>query len=157
LLWSAATMACGFSSSYPQLAVARMSVGVGEAGGVPPSYAIICDYFPPRMRGTALGLYNLGPPIGQTLGIAFGASIPAAYNWRSAFVSLGGVGILTAALVWLFVREPVRGGLDELPHAAGSAGAAAPDLQPQRAPFWSTCRAFFARPILLRVSLACGA
>ena len=81
LVWSAATVACGFSSNYPQLAAARMSVGVGEAGGVPPSYAIVCDYFPPGMRGTALGLYNLGPPIGQALGIAFGASITAAYNW----------------------------------------------------------------------------
>src|SRR6476620_6678991 len=95
-LWSAATVACGLSSTYAQLAAARMSVGVGEAGGVPPSYAIISDYFPPGMRGTALGLYNLGPPLGQALGVAFGASIAAAYNWRSAFVSLGMVGIVTA-------------------------------------------------------------
>src|SRR6185503_12746420 len=58
-LWSAATVACGVASSYPQLAAARMSVGVGEAGGVPPSYAIITDYFPRGMRGTALSLYNL--------------------------------------------------------------------------------------------------
>src|SRR5262245_40885128 len=121
LLWSAATVACGFSSSYPQLAAARMSVGVGEAGGVPPSYAIICDYFPPGMRGTALGLFNFGPPIGQALGIAFGASIAAAYNWRSAFVSLGAVGIIAAALVWTFVREPLRGGLDVQPHGAAAA------------------------------------
>src|SRR5690606_28585053 len=54
-LWSAATAACGVASSYPQLALARMAVGVGEAGGVPPSYAIIADYFPPGTRGTALG------------------------------------------------------------------------------------------------------
>jgi predicted MFS family arabinose efflux permease len=150
LLWSAATVACGFSASYPQLAAARMSVGVGEAGGVPPSYAIICDYFPPGMRGTALGLFNLGPPIGQALGIAFGASITAAYNWRSAFISLGGVGIFAAALVWSVVREPVRGNLDQQPHAVTN-------LPPPRAPFWSTCRAFFTHPVLLRVSLACGA
>ena len=91
-LWSAATVACGFSSNYPQLVAARMAVGVGEAGGVPPSYAIISDYFPPGTRGTALGLFNLGPPIGQALGVAFGASIAAAYSWRSAFVVLGAVG-----------------------------------------------------------------
>jgi predicted MFS family arabinose efflux permease len=151
LVWSAATVACGFSSTYPQLAAARMSVGVGEAGGVPPSYAIVCDYFPPGMRGTALGLYNLGPPIGQALGIAFGASITAAYNWRSAFVVLGGVGIIAAAMVWSFVREPVRGGLDEQPQAVATRTTT------PRAPFWSTCRAFFADPVLLRVSLACGA
>ena len=66
-LWSAATAACGLAQNYPQLAIARMSVGVGEAGGVPPSYSIISDYFPAARRGTALGLFNLGPPIGQAL------------------------------------------------------------------------------------------
>ena len=150
-LWSAATMACGLSSSYPQLAAARMSVGVGEAGGVPPSYAIVSDYFPPGMRGTALGLFNLGPPLGQAFGVAFGASIAAAYNWRSAFVSLGAVGIVTALVVWAFVREPVRGGLDA-PMRGLATGATAP-----RASLWSTCRMFFSHPVLLRVSLACGA
>jgi len=147
LLWSAATVACGFSSSYPQLAAARMSVGVGEAGGVPPSYAIICDYFPPGMRGTALGLYNFGPPIGQALGIAFGASIAAAYDWRSAFVALGAAGVVAALLVSSFVREPVRGGLDET----------SPQTPAAKAAFWATCRAFFSHPVLRGVSIACGA
>src|SRR4249919_2355009 len=72
-IWSAATMACGFATTYPQLVVARMTVGFGEAGGVPPSYALITDLFPPGRRGTALGIYNLGPSIGIALGIAFGA------------------------------------------------------------------------------------
>src|ERR1700733_12218138 len=71
-VWSAATMACGVVGSYPQLVVARMTVGFGEAGGVPPSYAIISDYFPPQRRGTAFGIYNVGPAIGAALGIAFG-------------------------------------------------------------------------------------
>ena len=75
-------MACGLSTTYPQLVAARMTVGVGEAGGVPPSYAIISDYFPPARRGVALSLYNLGPPIGQAVGVAVGASIAAAYGWR---------------------------------------------------------------------------
>src|SRR6185295_572998 len=105
-LWSAATVACGMSTNYPQLVIARMSVGVGEAGGVPPSYAIISDYFPPGTRGTALSLFNLGPPIGLALGVAFGASIAAAYSWRSAFICLGAVGIATAIGVAAFVREP---------------------------------------------------
>src|SRR5688572_21643310 len=150
-LWSAATVACGFSSNYAQLAAARMSVGVGEAGGVPPSYAIISDYFPPGTRGTALGLFNFGPPIGQALGVAFGASIAAAYDWRSAFIWLGAVGIVTALGVWIFVREPKRGGLD-----VPLRGVAAADVT-AKAPFWPTCRKFFRDPVLLRVSLACGA
>ncbi len=150
-LWSAATVACGLSANYAQLAAARMSVGVGEAGGVPPSYAIIADYFPPGTRGTALGLFNLGPPLGQAFGVAFGASIAAAYSWRSAFVALGLIGIATALAVWLFVREPTRGGLDVSMSDNGPAAAL------PKADFWATCRKFFTDPVLLRVALACGA
>src|SRR6188768_1174489 len=115
-IWSAATMACGFANTYPQLVVARMTVGFGEAGGVPPSYALISDLFPPGRRGTAFGIFNLGPPIGAVIGIAFGASIAAAFDWRWAFITIGLVGIVTAAAVRLFVREPVRGRFDA--HAA---------------------------------------
>jgi predicted MFS family arabinose efflux permease len=150
-LWSAATVACGLASNYAQLAAARMSVGVGEAGGVPPSYAIISDYFPSGTRGTALGLFNLGPPIGQALGVAFGASITVAYSWRAAFVFLGLVGIFAALIVWVFVREPTRGGLDVAPPRHSAA------LESSHAGFWSTCRMFFSHPVLLRVSLATGA
>jgi predicted MFS family arabinose efflux permease len=148
-LWSAATIACGLVSSYSQLVAARMSVGVGEAGGVPPSYAIISDYFVPAKRGAALGLYNLGPPIGQALGVAFGAAIAAAYSWRSAFIVLGAVGVLAAIVVLLFVREPARGGLDPVLVTGAPAGG--------RESFWTTCRAYFSRPTLLLVSLASGA
>ena len=147
-LWSAATAACGMASSYPQLVAARMTVGIGEAGGVPPSYAIITDYFPPGQRATALGLFNLGPPIGQALGVAFGASIAAAWSWRDAFVSIGIVGIVTALIVFVFVREPARGGLDAAPAAAEEgAGPAA---------FRDTCRMFFSRPVPRLLALACG-
>src|SRR5688572_15893740 len=124
-LWSAATVACGLASNYAQLAAARMSVGVGEAGGVPPSYAIISDYFPSGRRGTAMGLFNLGPPIGQALGVAFGAAIAAAYDWRLAFILLGGVGVFAALAVLLFVKEPSRGGLDR-PAVQTAAPVAAP-------------------------------
>ena len=111
-LWSAATIACGLAHSYPQLAAARMAVGIGEAGGVPPSYSIISDYFPPHRRGMALGLYNLGPPIGSALGVAFGAAIAAAYDWRLAFILLGVAGLAAAAVTWIVVREPRRGATD---------------------------------------------
>lgn len=150
-LWSAATVACGVSSTYPQLVAARMAVGVGEAGGVPPSYAIISDYFPSGTRGTALGLFNFGPPLGQALGVAFGASIAASYSWRSAFVVLGAVGIVAAVMVYLLVREPVRGGLDFTPTFAA---APAPGSSPG---FGATVAMFFSRPVLVLVALACGA
>jgi predicted MFS family arabinose efflux permease len=150
-LWSAATVACGFSSTYPQLVAARMAVGVGEAGGVPPSYAIISDYFAPGTRGTAFGLFNLGPPLGQALGVAFGASIAAAYSWRDAFVVLGAVGVVTALAVYLFVREPERGRLDFRP------AAVPPSAAIEKAGFYETVAMFFSRPVLVLVALACGA
>ena len=146
-LWSAATMACGLSQTYPQLVGSRMAVGVGEAGGVPPSYAIISDTFRPGQRGTALGFFNLGPPIGQALGIAFGASIAAAYSWRHAFLAVGIVGVATALIVFIFVREPKKGGLDAIVE-----GEAKP-----RAGFWSTVKMFFTTPGLLLMALAGGA
>lgn len=152
-LWSAATAACGMASNYPQLVLARMMVGIGEAGGVPPSYAIISDYFPSGTRGTALGLFNLGPPIGQALGVAFGASIAAAYSWRLAFVWVGVIGIVTALVVWLFVREPKKGGLD-VPAENQDSTAIAVEEKPG---FRETCKAFFANPVLRGMALACGA
>ncbi|MBX3478483.1 MAG: MFS transporter [Brevundimonas sp.] len=156
-LWSAATSACGLSNNYAQLALSRMAVGVGEAGGVPPSYAIISDYFPRGTRGTALSLFNLGPPIGQALGVAFGASIAAAYSWRDAFLWVGLVGVITAIGVWFFVREPRKGGLDAAPEAVAPAPMEPVATAPAKAGFWSTTKAFFANPVLRGMALACGA
>jgi MFS family permease len=144
-LWSAATMACGLAANYAQLAIARMSVGVGEAGGVPPSYAVISDYFPSGRRGTALGIYNMGPPIGAALGVAFGAYIAAAYSWRDAFIVLGSVGVAASLLLLLSVREPVRGGLDPKPTSETRAG------------FWQTLRMFFAHRAIVLAALGSGA
>lgn len=146
-IWSAATMACGVARTYEGFAAARMTVGFGEAGGVPPSYAIITDYFPPGRRGTALGLYNLGPPVGAALGIAFGASVAAAFSWRDAFIVTGAVGIVAALILRVVVREPRRGGLD---HATAH-------IAPARAAFGRTLRMFFSNPVLLLVSLGSGA
>jgi MFS family permease len=146
-IWSAATIACGLSRNYGQFAVSRMTVGFGEAGGVPPSYAIISDYFPPESRGTALSLYNLGPPVGAALGIAFGAAIAAAFDWRHAFVALGVIGVVTAVALPLVVREPRRGAMDGV--AAG--------VPVRKAPFWATLRMFFTRPTLMLAALGSGA
>ncbi len=144
-IWSGATMGCGLAINYLQFAILRMTVGFGEAGGVPPSYAIISDYFPARRRGTALGIYNTGPGIGAALGVAFGASIAAAFNWRYAFVVLGSAGIFTAVAALLIVREPPRGGMDPV-----SAQAA------RKSTFWETFVMFFSRPVLVLAALGAG-
>jgi MFS family permease len=146
-IWSAATMCCGLAVTYPQLVLAYMAVGFGEAGGVPPSYSIISDYFSTGRRGTALGLYNVGPAIGATLAIAFGASIAAAFSWRFAFISLGALGLLTAIAVIVLVREPVRGGLDR----------ASRKVIESKTGFWQNLAMFFSRPSLLLAALGAGA
>ena len=148
-IWSAATAACGMAGSYGQLVVARMMVGVGEAGGVPPSYAIISDTFPRERRTTAMAIFNLGPPIGSALGVAFGASLAAAFDWRMPFYVIGGIGVVTALVVYWVVREPTRGATDVLPVTtapqAGAEGLA------------TTIVRFFRNPLLLMASLASGA
>lgn len=148
-LWSAATAACGLAGSYGQLVAARMMVGVGEAGGVPPSYAIISDSFPRERRTTAMAIFNLGPPIGSALGVAFGASLAAAFDWRIPFYVIGAIGVVTAAAVYLLVREPARGQKDG-PAQASRAGVAPIGLA-------ATIAQFFRNPLLLMASLASGA
>jgi MFS family permease len=111
-LWSLFTAACGLAGSFAVLAAARIGVGVGEAGGSPPSYSIISDYFPPHRRGVALAVYALGVPFGTLFGAASGGWIAANFGWRTAFVSLGLIGLGLAPLVLLVVREPQRGRLD---------------------------------------------
>ena len=144
-IWSGATAACGMAANYGQLVAARMVVGFGEAGGVPPSYAIITDSFPPGRRAFALGIYNFGPPAGAALGVAFGGWIAIAYGWREAFLTIGAVGIVAAVAVRLILRDPPRGGLD----------AGAPAYE--KAPFWATTRMFFTHPVLLLAALGSGA
>jgi len=144
-IWSMATMSCGLAANYLQFAIARMTVGFGEAGGVPPSYAIISDYFPPKRRGIALGIFNTGPGIGAALGVAFGASIAAAFSWRYAFIVLGGAGFFAAIAVLRIVREPLRGGLDPI--------SARPV---KKSGFWETFAMFFSRRSLVLAALGGG-
>ena len=146
-VWSAATMCCGGAGSYLQFAIAYMTVGFGEAGGVPPSYSIISDYFPPGRRGRALGFYNIGPPIGAALGIAFGASIASAFSWRYAFVVLGSVGLVAVIGILFLVPEPPRGGLDRVSDR----------VAPSKPGFRQTLKMFISRPSLMLTALACGA
>ena len=123
-LWSAFTAACGAAHNFGQLFAARLGVGIGEAGGVAPAYALISDYFPPARRARALAVYSFGIPLGSAAGILFGGLIAARVNWRAAFVIVGAAGLILAPLFRLCVREPVRGGLD-----GPSPPAAAPRLR----------------------------
>jgi len=116
-VWSGFTAVCGFAQNFWQLFLARVGVGVGEAGGVAPSYSLIADYFPPESRARALAIYSLGIPIGSAFGVIAGAQIAGGalgenLDWRTAFIIVGLAGIAIAPLFKLTMREPARGGLD---------------------------------------------
>ena len=114
-VWSLFTAACGFANSFTTLALARIGVGIGEAGGSPPSYSVISDYFPKEKRGLALGIYSLGVPLGSMIGTMSGGFIAAAFGWRVAFWTLGAVGLVLSPLIILFIKEPKRGAYDAKP------------------------------------------
>jgi MFS family permease len=122
-LWSLFTAACGFAQNFWHLFLARMGVGIGEAGGVAPSYALVSDYFPKEKRARALAFFSLGIPIGSALGVFFGGWIASHLDWRSAFLIVGLAGIPASLLVKLGISEPVRGGFDS---RDGSASEPAP-------------------------------
>lgn len=105
-VWSAFTAACGTAASYGQLFMYRLGVGVGEAGGVAPSYALIADYFPPERRARALAIFSLGVPLGLAGGTLIGAYLAAWIDWRAAFVAMGVAGIVLAPIMLWAVRDP---------------------------------------------------
>lgn len=109
LCWSVFTALTGLAHSFLALFLARLGVGVGEAGGVAPAYALIADYFRPKSRARALGFYSLGIPVGSACGYLFGGYLTTAFTWRAAFLLLGAVGVILAPLFLMTVREPVRG------------------------------------------------
>lgn len=104
-VWSGFTALCGLASNFWQLFLARVGVGVGEAGGVAPSYALIADYFPPQSRARALAVYSLGIPLGSAAGVIFGARIAEAFDWRVAFIGLGLAGLAVAVPFKLLVKD----------------------------------------------------
>jgi predicted MFS family arabinose efflux permease len=109
IIWSAMTALCGIAGSFLALLIFRIGVGIGEAGCTPPANSIIADYFPPRSRARALGIYAGGITLGGVLANLFGGPIAQAYTWREAFLILGIPGILIGIIVWVSIKEPPRG------------------------------------------------
>ncbi|MDP5278350.1 MFS transporter [Sphingomonas sp. DG1-23] len=120
-IWSAMTAAGGFAQNFVQLLVARIGVGVGEAGSSPPSHSIIADLYPPEKRAGAMGIYSLGVVLGAALGTFIGGLVASAYGWRTAMVVIGLPGIVLAVIVWLVVVEPRRGLSEAQPQATHAA------------------------------------
>ncbi|MEM9171523.1 MAG: MFS transporter [Pseudomonadota bacterium] len=107
--WNGKTAFCRMAQNFWQLALARIGVGVGEAGCSPPAHSLISDYFPPAKRATALGIYSLGISLGIMFGLFLGGYIDDLYGWRMAFLIVGLPGVVLAILFRVTVWEPPRG------------------------------------------------
>jgi len=117
-VWSGMTALSGFVQNYAQLLLARVGVGIGEAGGSPPAHSMISDYFPPERRGTALSFYSMGIYFGILIGFALGGVIAHSFGWRMAFLVVGIPGVLFAVVLRFTVKEPRRGRWDSQESAA---------------------------------------
>lgn len=115
-VWSGFTALTGFAQNFVHIALARVGVGIGEAGGSPPSHSMISDFYAKEERAGALGIYSLGIPLGIMSAYFLTAALLGAdaetVNWRRIFIILGGFGIGLAILVKIFIREPKRGAME---------------------------------------------
>lgn len=169
-VWSVMAALCGFATSFLFLLIARVGVAVGEAGGTPPANSIIGDYFKPKSRANALGIYAMGVTIGGALSNYFGGPIATGLSganlqhmfeswhwdwavnatdwskvagWRIAFIVIGAPGVLVALLLLLTVKEPPRGFSDP------------PGFQRvQKASFVETMTELFTKPTFWTMAMA---
>jgi MFS family permease len=107
--WSVMTAVSGLARNFTELALARVGVGIGEAGASPPAHSLLSDYFPPEKRATVIAIYASGIYVGVGLGFWLGGWINDAYGWRMAFFVVGLPGVLMSLVVRFTVREPPRG------------------------------------------------
>ncbi len=111
-VWSVMTTLTGYTRGYVDLLLARIGVGIGEAGGTPACNSIIADYFPADRRSMAMTVFALGAPIGAWLGTDIAGYVSTLHGWRAAFFVLGIPGIILALIIMVTVKEPARGRLD---------------------------------------------
>ena len=133
-LWSGFTAISGAANNFVQLTLARIGVGIGEAGGSPPAHSLISDYFPKEERAGALAIYAMGIPIGVAFAFLAGGWLTQAFSWRVAFVVVGLPGILLALLLKFTVREPPRGQFE----SAGETDKFATNNQPEQGRFFES-------------------
>jgi MFS family permease len=136
-IWSVMTAVCGFAQSFAQLAIARIGVGIGEAGSSPPSHSIIADLYAREERSGAMGILGLGAYIGSALGIFVGGLVAQAYGWRAAMLVAGLPGLVLVVVIKYALREPPRRAPEARTHIAGD-----------RASVWDGFRAVAASPAM---------
>lgn len=141
-LWSMMTAVCGLAQNFVQLLLARIGVGIGEAGSSPPSHSIIADLYPAEKRAGAMGIYSLGVVLGSAFGTIIGGMVASAYGWRVAMFTVGIPGILLAIIIKLFVVEPKRGLSDVQVVAEKEAQGVMPSLGDGFREMWANRAAF---------------
>lgn len=112
IAWSGFTAVTGMAGNFLHMFLARVGVGIGEAGGSPPSHSIISDLYPKEQRASALGVYSLGIPIGIGFSYLLAGALVESFGWRGTLVFLGVVGIALALVLAVVIKEPKRGQLD---------------------------------------------
>lgn len=142
--WSVMTAVSGLARNFTDLAIARIGVGIGEAGASPPAHSLLSDYFPPEKRATVLAIYASGIYVGVGLGYWLGGWINDLYGWRTAFFVVGLPGVLMSLLVRFTIREPARGMSEQ--HV----------IAPQVYTLKETWRFFSSLPTGRRLALAAG-
>lgn len=111
-VWSGFTALGGLATSFSHLLLARIGVGIGEAGSSPPSHSIIADLYPPEKRAGAMSIYSLGVGVGAAFGTLVGGTVATYYGWRAALFVVGLPGVALALVIWLVMPEPKRGASD---------------------------------------------
>jgi predicted MFS family arabinose efflux permease len=112
--WSLMTALCGLANNFTQLLLARVGVGIGEAGGTPAAHALIGEMVEPAKRSSALAIYGMGIPLGSLLGLVLGGFLADKIGWRATFLTLGAPGVLVALLLVLTVKDPRRTGVQSV-------------------------------------------
>ncbi|MDW3648789.1 MAG: MFS transporter [Bacteroidia bacterium] len=144
-LWSGMTALTGYTQNFIQILLARMGVGIGEAGGSPPAHSMISDYFPPKRRATALSIYSMGVYFGLMIAFGMGGWLASTYGWRQAFLIVGIPGIILAILMRLTVKEPIRGFYDD-----------AASKKVETPPFFESIKFLFSKKTFTYLAFATG-
>lgn len=147
--WSIMTALCGTATSFAQLLIYRLGVGVGEAGAAPPSQSLISDYFPPEKRASAISIHSLGIATGGLLGSVLGGLLGAALGWRLTLMTVGLPGLALALVFWLTIKEPPRGWSDPKKADGGMDEGGKPDL-------FSVAKRLFTNATFLNLAAAAG-
>jgi len=114
IVWSSLSALCGAAAGFPQLLLARMGVGIAEAGCSPPAHSLISDFYEPAERTSALSVYSCGTSLGYLSAAVLGGYVAQQAGWRTACLIVGVPGIAIALLIKGIIREPPRGYSDTL-------------------------------------------